>query len=104
MIAVMGAAGNVGSRVTERLLREGRAVRVLEHRRKLDGLTERGAEVVTGDAGSPDNLRELFEGAEVALVLLPEDLTDPDFVANRSRMTQAITEALAGSRVATWCS
>ena len=50
MIAVMGAAGNVGSRVTERLLREGRAVQVLEHRRKLDGLGKQGAEVVTGDA------------------------------------------------------
>jgi len=36
MIAVMGAAGNVGSKVADRLLREERQVRVLEHRRKLD--------------------------------------------------------------------
>jgi uncharacterized protein YbjT (DUF2867 family) len=99
MIAVMGAAGNVGSKVTERLLREGRDARVLEHRRKLDGLGERGAEVVTGDAVDPDDLRRLFEGAEAALVVLPEDLTDPEFVANRSRMSEAIAEALAGSGV-----
>ena len=97
MIAVMGAAGNVGSKVTERLLREGRDARVLEHRRKLDGLGERGAEAVTGDAVDPDALRRLFEGAEAALVVLPEDLTDPQFVANRSRMSQAIADALAGS-------
>lgn len=99
MIAVMGAAGNVGSRVTERLLREGRAVRVLEHRRKLDGLGKQGAEVVTGDAVDPGDLGRLLEGAEAALVLLPEDLADPRFVANRSRMTDAIATALAGSGV-----
>ena len=99
MIAVMGAAGNVGSRVTERLLREGRAVRVLEHRRKLDGLGKQGAEVVTGDAVDPGDLGRQLEGAEAALVLLPEDLADPRFVANRSRMTDAIATALAGSGV-----
>jgi uncharacterized protein YbjT (DUF2867 family) len=99
MIAVMGAAGNVGSKVTELLLREGRAVRVLEHRRKLDGLRERGAEVVTGDAVDPGDLRRLLEGAEAALVLLPEDLTDPALVANRSRMSRATADALGGSRV-----
>jgi uncharacterized protein YbjT (DUF2867 family) len=99
MIAVMGAAGNVGSKLTERLLREGRDARVLKHRRKLDGLRERGAEIVTGDAADPGDLGRLFEDAEAALVLLPEDLTDPHFVANRSRMSEAIAEALAGSRV-----
>jgi uncharacterized protein YbjT (DUF2867 family) len=99
MIAVMGAAGNVGSKVTERLLREGRDARVLEHRRKLDGLGERGAEVLTGDGADPDDLRRLFEGAEAALVLLPEDLTDAEFVANRSRMSEAVAEALAWSGV-----
>jgi uncharacterized protein YbjT (DUF2867 family) len=99
MIAVMGAAGNVGSKVTERLLREGRDVRVLEHRRKLEGLEDRDVEVVTGDALDPDDLRRLFEGAEAALVLLPEDLTDEEFVANRSRMSEAVAEALAGTGV-----
>ena len=31
MIAVMGAAGNVGGKVADRLLRAGRPVRALEH-------------------------------------------------------------------------
>jgi uncharacterized protein YbjT (DUF2867 family) len=99
MIAVMGAAGNVGGRVADRLLREDRQVRVLEHRRKLDGLAARGATVVRGEAGNPGDLRELFDGAGTALVLLPEDLADPDFTANRSRMSAAIADALAGSGV-----
>jgi uncharacterized protein YbjT (DUF2867 family) len=99
MIAVMGAAGNVGSKVTERLLREGRDVRVLEHRRRLDRFGDRGAEVVRGDARDPEALRALFEGAEAALVLIPEDFSDPRFVANRSTMSAAIADALAASGV-----
>jgi uncharacterized protein YbjT (DUF2867 family) len=99
MIAVMGAAGNVGGKVADRLLREERQVRVLEHHRKLDGLAARGATVVGGDAVDHGDLRKLFDGAGTALVLLPEDLADPDFTANRSRMSAAIADALAGSDV-----
>ena len=99
MIAVMGAAGNVGGRVADRLLREDRQVRVLEHRRRLGGLAARGATVIGGDAVNPGDLRELFDGADTALVLLPEDLAAPDFTANRSRTSAAIADALAGSEV-----
>lgn len=99
MIAVMGAAGNVGGNVADQLLREDHDVRVLEHRRKLDGLAGRGAAVVTGDAVDPGDLRSLFAGADTALVLLPENLADRDFAVNRSRMSAAIADALAGSRV-----
>jgi uncharacterized protein YbjT (DUF2867 family) len=99
MIAVMGAAGNVGGKVADRLLRGEQRVRVLAHHRRLDGLAGRGAEVVTGDAVDPDGLRALLEGAEAALVVLPENYADPEFVANRSRMSAAIADALAASRV-----
>lgn len=99
MIAIMGAAGNVGSKVADRLLREDQDVCVFEHRRKLDGLAARGARVVSGDAVDPGNLGRLFDGAEAALVVLPENLADPDFTANRSRMSAAIADALAGSEV-----
>jgi uncharacterized protein YbjT (DUF2867 family) len=99
MIAVMGAAGNVGSKVADRLLREDQPVRVLEHRRKLDKLGERGAEVVTGDLADPGDLGVLLKGVEAALVLLPDVVTDPEFTATRSRMSRAIVDALAGSGV-----
>jgi uncharacterized protein YbjT (DUF2867 family) len=41
MIAVMGAAGNVGSKVADLLVRQGQPVRALEHRRRLDELGRR---------------------------------------------------------------
>jgi uncharacterized protein YbjT (DUF2867 family) len=58
-----------------------------------------GAAVVTGDATDPAPLRTLFAGARSALVLLPDVLADPNFVATRSRMSQAVAEALADGRV-----
>jgi uncharacterized protein YbjT (DUF2867 family) len=94
MIAVMGAAGNVGSKVADLLLRKHEDVRVLEHNRKLGELRECGAEVVTGDALEVGDLRSLFRGADAALVVLPDNLADPEYVANRSRMSRAIADAL----------
>jgi uncharacterized protein YbjT (DUF2867 family) len=99
MIAVMGAAGNVGGKLADLLLEGNEDVRVLQHRRSLEELGARGAEVVTGDAGDAEDMRALFRGAEAAFVLLPDNLDDPEFVANRSRMSRAITEALADTGV-----
>ncbi|HSL00468.1 MAG TPA: NAD(P)H-binding protein [Rubrobacteraceae bacterium] len=99
MIAVMGAAGNVGSKVTDLLLRRSEEVRVFEHERKLEEFRERGAERVRGDATNVDDLRALFEDAVAALVLLPENLADPQFVTTRSEMSRAIADAVRESQV-----
>jgi uncharacterized protein YbjT (DUF2867 family) len=99
MIALMGAAGHVGSKVADLLLGWDQDVRVLEHRRRLGELGERGAEVVGGDALNTEDLRALFRDADAAFVVLPDNLDDPHFVANRARMSRAITEALGETGV-----
>jgi uncharacterized protein YbjT (DUF2867 family) len=99
MIAVTGAAGNVGSQVADLLLDEGRPVRALEHRRPLEALGRRGAEIVTGDLADPGDLGLLLKDAEAALVMLPDVVTDPAFTATRSRMARAIADALGRSQV-----
>lgn len=99
MIAVMGAAGNVGGRVADLLLRQNEEVRVFEHVRNLDEFRERGAGVVRGDAIEVDDLRALFDDADAALVLLPENMADPEFVATRSRISRALARALRQQRV-----
>jgi uncharacterized protein YbjT (DUF2867 family) len=99
MIAVMGAAGHVGGQVAELLLRRHEAVRVLEHRRTLDGLRREGAQVIRGDAADVEALRRLFAGAASALVLLPEDLADPSFVETRSRIARTVPEAIRAEGV-----
>lgn len=99
MIAVMGAAGNVGSKVADLLLGAGEEVRALQHTRELTELRERGAEVVGGDALSVEDLRAFFDGASAALVLLPENVADPAFVENRAQMSEAIRDVLRASGV-----
>jgi uncharacterized protein YbjT (DUF2867 family) len=99
VIALMGAAGNVGRKVADLLLEAGEEVRTLQHARDLTDLKERGAEVETGDAMSMDDLRTLFDGAEAALVLLPENVADPMFVEHRRTMSRAIRDALRATGV-----
>ena len=66
--------------VTERLLREGRRSGAGAPP-QAGRAREVGAEVGTGDAVDPGDLGRLLEGAEAFLVLLPEDLADPRFMA-----------------------
>ncbi len=99
MIALMGAAGNVGSKVADLLLGAHEKVRVLKHDRDLSGVGARGAEVLQGDAMNGEDLRALFDGALAAMVLLPEDVADPAFVENRIVMGHAIADALSATAV-----
>ena len=99
MIAVMGGAGHVGSKVADLLLEVSEDVRVLQHEREVTEVVQRGGDVVVGDARNSGDLRTLFSGASAALVLLPENLADPTFVDSRRVMSRAIAEALDASGV-----
>ena len=100
MIAVMGASGDVGSKVTDLLLEEKQDVRVFgRSTERLEPFGRRGAEVVVGDAINFSDVQMLFKGAESALVVLSGDVSDPHYVSNRSAMSRAITRALRQQQV-----
>jgi uncharacterized protein YbjT (DUF2867 family) len=100
MIAVMGASGDVGGKVTDLLLQEGQDVRVFGRATEgLEPFGRLGAEVVVGDAINLGDLQMLFKGAESTLVVLSGDVTDPRYVSNRSQMSKAITQALREQQV-----
>jgi uncharacterized protein YbjT (DUF2867 family) len=100
MIAIMGASGNVGGKVADLLLEEGQNVRVFGRSPdRLEPLGGRGAEVVVGDAIRLHDLQMLFKDAVSALVVLPDNVADPHYVANRSEMSRAIAQALRDQRV-----
>src|SRR5712691_1667819 len=95
MIAVMGASGNVGSKVTDRLLQEQQDVRVFGRSAdRLEQFGGQGAEVVVGDAMEIGGLQRLFKDVDWALVVLPDNVTDPNYASNRSVISGAITQAL----------
>jgi uncharacterized protein YbjT (DUF2867 family) len=100
MIAVMGASGNVGSKVTNRLLEENQRVRAFgRSAERLEQFAGRGAEVVVGDALDLDALQMLFKGAVAALVVLPDNVSDTQYAMNRSKMSRAITDTLRAQHV-----
>jgi uncharacterized protein YbjT (DUF2867 family) len=73
-IAVMGATGNTGRRITERLLKAGEKVRALgRSEEKLAELKKAGAEVLTGDTNDAAFLTKAFWGADAVYTLLPTD-------------------------------
>jgi uncharacterized protein YbjT (DUF2867 family) len=97
---VMGGSGNVGSKVAGLLLGQDQEVRVFgRSAERLEALRGRGAEVVVGDAINPDDLEGLFKDAAAALVVLSDDVTDPNYVSNRSEMSGAITRTLREQHV-----
>jgi uncharacterized protein YbjT (DUF2867 family) len=100
MIAVMGASGDVGSKVADMLLKERQDIRVFgRSAERLDPFGRRGAEVVVSDASNVDDLQSLFKDAASALVVLSGDVADPHYVSSRSEMSRAITRALRERKV-----
>ena len=100
MISVMGASGNVGSKVADLLLREKQDVRLFgRSAERLEALGRRGAEVLVGDSINLDDLQVLFKGAVAALVVLPDNVADPRYTSNRSAMSRVITRALREEHV-----
>jgi uncharacterized protein YbjT (DUF2867 family) len=98
-IAIMGAGGHVGSKLADLLLDREQPIRCLEHRRGLNALRERGADVRRGSAENVDDLQALFSRVDAAFVLLPEDPADPKFVATRHGIAHAVANALRARRV-----
>jgi uncharacterized protein YbjT (DUF2867 family) len=99
-IAVMGASGNIGGRISEQLLAEGHKVRALGRSpEKLAGLKAKGAEVLIGDAADAAFLTTAFTGVDGVFTLLPPNPVSPDFPAEADRVGEAIAQAIATSGV-----
>ena len=99
-ITVMGASGNIGSKVTEHLLAGGHTVRAIgRSAEKLAGARARGAEVLVGDAADATFLGRAFEGADAALTMQPSNQAAPDLAAEQDRDGEAIAAAAARSGI-----
>jgi uncharacterized protein YbjT (DUF2867 family) len=98
--AVMGATGNIGSRISEQLLAGGHQVRALGRSlEKLAGLKAKGAEVLTGDAGDAAFLTRAFTGVDGVFTLQPPNPVSPDLRAEQDSVGEAITRAIEKSGV-----
>ena len=100
MFVVLGATGNTGSIVADRLLAAGKQVRVLvRDAAKAAALSARGAEMQVGAIESVADLTTALKGAEGAYLLVPPDGTSTAFLARGARITDAMKQALEATAV-----
>lgn len=100
MIAIMGASGKTGGGAARHLLEAGEKVRVLgRSAERLGALKAAGAGVAAGDAADAGYLAGAFRGADAAYVLLPPNVTAPDYRALQRATGEAITRAVRESGV-----
>lgn len=100
MITILGASGNIGSKLASLLLEKGEKVRVIARSAdKLKELENKGAEVFAGDASNAEFLSTSFSGSDAVFVLIPPDLTKPKFREYQNQFGEVIAQAIKSSGV-----
>lgn len=100
MIAVTGASGRTGRRVTEVLLAKGKKVRAIgRDAKRLAPLVKLGAEPSVGTVEDVPHLTAAFQGAEAVYLVLPEDLSQQDFRAHQQRVSDCYISAITKAGV-----
>jgi uncharacterized protein YbjT (DUF2867 family) len=100
MYVVIGATGNTGSVVAEKLLANGEEVRVVgRDPKRLERFTQKGAEAFAADVTDAAALTKAFSGAKAVYAMIPPNITSTDVRANQERVTGALATALEKSGV-----
>jgi uncharacterized protein YbjT (DUF2867 family) len=99
-IAVTAPSGNIGSRLTERLLDAGREVTLLARSpAKLERFQKRGARIEHGDLHDRDFVVKSTRGARALFWLTPTDTAAQDIRAGQKRLGQVAAEAIKANRI-----
>jgi uncharacterized protein YbjT (DUF2867 family) len=100
MYVVTGATGNTGRVVANRLLDQGKKVRVLgRNADRLQPFVARGAEASVADVSDQAALTRAFTGSEGVYVMIPPNATSQDFRSEQRRVAKAIAGALESAQV-----
>jgi uncharacterized protein YbjT (DUF2867 family) len=101
MFAITGATGNTGSVISEKLLAQGKKVRVIgRDASRLARFVQKGAEAFIAEITDADALAKAFDGAEAAYAVVPPNLSSTDVRAYQERASDALASALAKASVA----
>jgi uncharacterized protein YbjT (DUF2867 family) len=100
MYVVTGATGHTGNIVARTLLGKGAKVRAIgRDADRLQALVGKGAESFVTDLTDVSCLAKAFEGAKAAYVMLPPNLSAPDYRAFQDRVTDTIAAALRSAGI-----
>ncbi len=100
MVVITGATGNIGRKLAETLLAEGRQVRVVSRNTKrLIPLAEKGADVWGGSLQDEAFLTEAFRGAAAVFLMIPPNHVSENLRAYQNRIGEVIFTALKNTKV-----
>jgi uncharacterized protein YbjT (DUF2867 family) len=95
MYVIMGATGNTGSVVAEKLLAKGEKVRVVgRDAKRLERFEQKGAEAFVADATDAGALTKAFSGANAAYAMIPPNIGALDVRAYQEQVNDALVSAI----------
>lgn len=98
MYVVTGATGNTGLAIAKKLLSHNKKVRVVgRSAERLSSLVSLGGEPLVGDISNKETAARAFSGAEAAYVMVPPEMTTPDYPAFQDKVVEAIASAVQKS-------
>ena len=100
MYVLMGANGNITSKVAKRLLDQGKRVRVIgRDAGRLRPLKDAGAETAIGSALAARFLTDAFRGADAVYTMIPSDYTTSDHRGHQNAVGKMIAQGIVDSGV-----
>jgi uncharacterized protein YbjT (DUF2867 family) len=98
--SIMGATGNIGEVLTDKLIKNGHEVRALgRNKDKLTVLQSKGAKICPVKFDNEASLAEAFQGATAVFSFIPPSFDADDFGAQQDRVGEAIVAALTKAKI-----
>lgn len=100
MYVIMGATGNIGSKLANILLDKGEKVKVIgRSAERLKPFVDHGAEAAVGDVSDVGFLTNVFKGADAVFALIPPVYTANDFRGYYNEIGANIVKSIQESGV-----
>jgi uncharacterized protein YbjT (DUF2867 family) len=100
MYVITGATGNTGKPIALSLLEAGKKVRIISRNaEKAKELTDKGAELFTGETSDAEFLKKAFSGATAVYAMIPMDWQTQNYTEHQLRHINAISAALSACKV-----
>jgi uncharacterized protein YbjT (DUF2867 family) len=100
MYAIIGASGNTGSVIVQKLLAHGEKVRAIgRDAGRLASLVQKGAEAFVANVTDAPALTEAFRGTKAVYLMIPPSPAHPDVREEQERVSGALAAAVQNAGV-----